>query len=72
MLEDYSSLETHYQIQIPHVLRGLIILLMNESLDEKRFMDELICLNQQLANLLNSYKDASNYFERYIAQLSSE
>lgn len=72
VLEERSAdnLAIHYQVQIPNVLRGLIIFLMNDLLDEAEFIPELITLNQQLALLLESFKEAGVFFERYLIQLS--
>ena len=66
-LEDnQSDLETHYQVSIPFVLRGLLIHMMNDVLDNTDFLGEMSNINQMLASLLNSYKEAGNYFERYL------
>jgi hypothetical protein len=70
LMEEQTDFETQYQVSIPFVLRGLLIHLMNEALDISHFMGEIECINQLLASLLNSYKDAGNYFERYLTQLS--
>ena len=71
LIADPNDLEARYQVGIPYVLRGLIIHLMNDLLDSTDFINELVTINQQLANLLNSYKDAGLYFERYLTQLST-
>jgi hypothetical protein len=68
--EEEADFETQYQVSIPFVLRGLLIHLMNEALDISHFMGEIECINQLLAGLVNSYKEAGNYFERYLTQLS--
>lgn len=64
--ENQSDLETHYQVSIPFTLRGLLIHMMNEVLDNTDYLGEMGNINQMLANLLNSYKEAGNYFERYL------
>lgn len=66
LTEENSELEALYQIVNPFVLRGLLIHLMNDTLEEGEYLEELILINQLLANLLNIYKEAGVYFERYL------
>ena len=67
--EDDQELESKYQIVLPFVLRGIIIQLMNDF--STPFINELIAINQQLSSLINCYKDAGVYFERFLVQLST-
>jgi len=66
--EDDQELESKYHIVLPFVLRG-IIQLMNDF--STPFINELISFNQQLSSLINCYKDAGVYFERFLMQLST-
>jgi hypothetical protein len=79
--DDDINLEAKYQIALPYVLRGLLIHLMNDALDSDNQQDvvnvaagehlgELIIITQSLASLLNCFKEAGVYFERYLQQLS--
>ena len=45
---------------------------MNDIFDSDAHYTEFGILNQNLALLLGSYKEAGNYFERYLTQLSKE
>ena len=73
-MEDYlgNDMESQYEVVIPFVLRGLLIHLMNDNIDDTEFAGELPCIVQLLELLLNSFKEASVYFERYLTQLSNE
>lgn len=64
-------METQYQVNIPYILRGILIHMMNQVLDSNQFLSEMVSINQMLANLLNSYKEAGTYFERYLTQIST-
>ena len=66
-----DELESLYQIAIPYSLRGLLIHLMNDLYDSGNYMSELNSLIAQIALLVNSFKEVSQYFERYLMQLSS-
>ena len=47
--------------------------MMNSLLNEEDiFLNEIYSINQMLAPLLNSYKEAGNYFERYLTQISTK
>lgn len=61
---EQSISECRYQIVIPFVLRGLLIHLANEALDDS--MQELIALNMMIASLLQYHKEAPVYFERFL------
>ena len=64
--EDLEELDARYQIVMPYVLRGFLIHLLNDSIEDKEFLNELYIINQLLASLVNSYKDAAIFFERYL------
>ena len=54
------------------MLRGVLIHLMNEVLDNEAFIAEINQINDMLASLLNSFKEVGNYFERYLTQVSKD
>jgi hypothetical protein len=78
-IEDYvmeennlNNLGIHYEVQIPNALRGLLIFLLNDALDKEAFVADFLTLTGQLNLLLESFKEAGVYFERYLIQLSKE
>lgn len=59
-------MQSKYQIIMPFVLRGLLIHLMNDNLDDVECFNDLQALVENLENILNSQKDANTFFERYL------
>ncbi len=51
---------------MPYVMRGLLIHLMNNILDNQEFHLELKDIVQYMEILLNSEKEAGLYLERYL------
>jgi hypothetical protein len=67
--ENDSDIECRYQIIMPYVLRGIMIHLLFDYYSESK--DEFIELVSYLELIINSKRENSNYFERYLIQLSS-
>jgi hypothetical protein len=61
-----NNLGIHYEVQIQNALRGLLIFLLNDALDKEAFVADFLTLTGQLNLLLESFKEAGVYFERYL------
>jgi len=68
--DDFVELESKYQISMPFVLRGLLIHLLNDTLEETELVNICGLVTQLLAQFLNIYKEAGLYLERYLTQMS--
>jgi len=68
--DDFVELESKYQISMPYVLRGLLIHLLNDTLEEMELVNICGLVTQLLSQFLNIYKEAGLYLERYLTQMS--
>jgi hypothetical protein len=59
-------------VVLPFILRGFIILLMSEALDDSEYVEIIEIINSQIASYLNYFKETESYLERYLTQLSKE
>jgi hypothetical protein len=70
--DDFVELESKYQISMPYVLRGLLIHLLNDTLEEMELVNICGLVTQLLSQFLNIYKEAGLYLERYLTQMSKK
>ena len=69
--DDPETFSARYEAVVPWVVRGLLIHLMNDLLDQVQFNSELAVVVQLLDTLLTSNKEVAVFLERYLTQVSS-